>query len=49
MTVLIVLKILQIPIQIANNLSSNLNISIFEKQNLLEIIDLKKRLEKFIL
>ena len=33
-------------IQIANNISSNLNISIFEKQELLEIIDLKKRLEK---
>ena len=32
--------------QIANNISSNLNISIFEKQELLEIIDLKKRLEK---
>ena len=34
------------PVQIANNISSNLNISIFEKQELLEIIDLKKRLEK---
>ncbi len=32
--------------QIANNISSNLNIPIFEKQELLEIIDLKKRLEK---
>ena len=32
--------------QIANNISSNLNIQIFEKQELLEIIDLKKRLEK---
>ena len=31
--------------QIANNISSNLNIPIFEKQELLEIIDLKKRLE----
>ena len=30
----------------ANNISSNLNIQIFEKQELLEIIDLKKRLEK---
>ena len=40
------LKNITNPIQIANNLSSNLNISIFEKQNLLEIIDLKKRLEK---
>ena len=28
--------------QIANNISSNLNIQIFEKQELLEIIDLKK-------
>ncbi len=34
------------PSQIANNISSNLNIQIFEKQELLEIIDLKKRLEK---
>ena len=34
------------PIQIANHISSNLNIQIFEKQELLEIIDLKKRLEK---
>ena len=33
-------------IQIANNISSNLNIQIFEKQELLEILDLKKRLEK---
>ncbi len=32
--------------QIANNISSNLNIQIFEKQELLEISDLKKRLEK---
>ena len=32
--------------QIANNISSNLNIQIFEKQELLEIIDLKKKLEK---
>ena len=32
--------------QIANNISSNLNIQIFEKQELLEILDLKKRLEK---
>ena len=30
--------------QIANNISSNLNIQIFEKQELLEITDLKKRL-----
>ncbi len=32
--------------QIANNIASNLNIQIFEKQELLEILDLKKRLEK---
>ena len=40
------LKNLKDPIHIANNISSNLNIQIFEKQELLEIIDLKKRLEK---
>jgi len=40
------LKNLNDPSQIANNISSNLNIQIFEKQELLEIIDLKKRLEK---
>ena len=34
------------PSQIANNISANLNIQIFEKQELLEILDLKKRLEK---
>ena len=39
-------KNLKSPSQIANNISSNLNIQIFEKQELLEIIDLKKRLEK---
>jgi len=33
-------------VQIANNISSNLNIQIFEKQELLEILDIKKRLEK---
>ena len=32
--------------QIANNISSNLGIQIFEKQELLETLDLKKRLEK---
>ncbi len=32
--------------QIANNISSNLSITIFQKQELLEIIDLKKKLEK---
>jgi ATP-dependent Lon protease len=40
------LKNLKDPSQIANNICSNLNIQIFEKQELLEIIDLKKRLEK---
>ena len=40
------LKNLKVPTQIADNISSNLNIQIFEKQELLEIIDLKKRLEK---
>ena len=40
------LKSLRDPVQIANNISSNLNIQIFEKQELLEIIDIKKRLEK---
>ena len=34
------------PVSIANNISSNLNIQLFEKQELLEITDLKKRLEK---
>ena len=40
------LKNLKDPTQIANNISANLNIQIFEKQELLEILDLKKRLEK---
>ena len=40
------LKNLKDPINIANNISSNLNIQLFEKQELLEIVDLKKRLEK---
>ena len=40
------LKNLKDPSQIANNISSNLNIQIFEKQELLEILDLKKRLGK---
>ena len=35
-------KNLKNPSQIANNISSNLNIQIFEKQELLEIIDLKR-------
>ncbi len=34
------------PLVIANNICSNLNIQIFEKQELLEIVDLRKRLEK---
>ena len=40
------LKNLRDTVQIANNISSNLNIQIFEKQELLEILDLKQRLEK---
>ena len=40
------LKSLKDPTQIANNISSNLNIQIFEKQESLEILDIKKRLEK---
>ena len=40
------LKNLKNASEIANNISSNLNIQIFEKQELLEIFDLKKRLEK---
>ena len=40
------LKNLKDPSHIANNISSNLNIQIFEKQELLELTDLKKRLEK---
>jgi len=40
------IKKLNNPSQIADNIASNLNISIFEKQELFEIKDLKKRLEK---
>ena len=40
------LKDLKNPSEIANNLSSDLSIQIFEKQELLEMTDLKKRLEK---
>jgi ATP-dependent Lon protease len=40
------IKKLKDPSQIADNVASNLNLQIFEKQELLEIIDLKKRLEK---
>ena len=39
-------KNLKDPSQIANNISSNLNIQIFEKQELLEITDLKKKIRK---
>jgi len=34
------------PGSIANNIASNLNLSLFEKQEILEITDLRKRLEK---
>ena len=40
------LKNLKNALEIANNISSSLSIQIFEKQELLEILDLKKRLEK---
>ncbi len=40
------LRSLKDALQIANNLSSNLGITIFQKQELLETLDLKKRLEK---
>jgi ATP-dependent Lon protease len=40
------IKKLKDPSQIADNVASNLNLQIFEKQELLEIIDLRKRLEK---
>jgi ATP-dependent Lon protease len=40
------IKKLKEPSQIADNIASNLNLQISEKQELLEIIDLKKRLEK---
>jgi ATP-dependent Lon protease len=40
------IKKLKDPSQIADNIASNLNIQIFEKQELLEVIDLRKRLEK---
>jgi len=39
-------KNLKSPSDIANNISSNLNIQIFEKQALFETVDLKLRLEK---
>ena len=40
------IKKLKDPGQIADNIASNLNLDIFEKQKLLETVDLKKRLEK---
>ena len=40
------IKKLKDPSQIADNIASNLNLQIFEKQELLEIVDLRKRLEK---
>ena len=40
------IKNLKDPSLIANNISANLNIQIFEKQELLETIDLTKKLEK---
>ena len=40
------IKKLKDPSQIADNIASNLNLQIFEKQQLLEIVDLKIRLEK---
>jgi len=39
-------KKLKDPSQIADNIASNLNLQIFEKQELLELVDLRKRLEK---
>ena len=42
------LKDVKDPSKIADHISSQLNISIFEKQKLLEEIDLKKRLEKLM-
>ena len=40
------IKKLKDPSQVADNIASNLNLQIFEKQELLEITDLRKRLEK---
>ena len=45
---LISLKEQKSPTKIADHISGQLNISIFEKQKLLETIDLKIRLEKLI-
>jgi len=41
-----VLKKLKDPSQIGDNIVTNLNLQIFEKQEILEIIDVRKRLEK---
>ena len=40
------IKNLKDPVQIANNISSNLNIQIYQKQELLEITDIKKKTRK---
>ena len=40
------IKNLKDPSLIANNISANLNIQIFEKQGIIETIDLKKKIEK---
>ena len=40
------IKKLKEPSQIADNIASNLNLQIFEKQEILETVDIKKRLEK---
>ncbi len=40
------IKKIKDPSQIADNIASNLNLQIFEKQELLELSDLRKRLEK---
>jgi len=40
------IKKLEDPSQIADNIASHLNLQIFEKQELLEVINLRKRLEK---
>jgi len=40
------IKKIKDPSLIADNIASNLNLQIFEKQEILEIIDLKKKLEK---
>ena len=40
------IKKLKDPSQIADNIASNLNLQIIEKQEILEIFDVRKRLEK---